>query len=275
MDLRAIAAQVTVDSAPTAATVEIDGKVVGTTPLILKTLPAGSSATLVFKKAGYHDAVAQLNVPGPGKETTLIRALVVSTQFAQVRFVSDPPGAQVIKDGQIEPGKITPCEMLVEAGKTAHFMLTIPHRIPVVLAPLTPRGAESLELSGKLVEGTTLHLRANVDVRFRVAGSPQCQDIPNPSDCVVAPGQHVIDAVVAQAPRITRTITVKQKDTEVRFELGYVETSGNRLVQIGNGASAKRVTFETGPRRVTVTGGDEGPHQATVMVRPGTTTVVN
>jgi hypothetical protein len=35
------------------------------------------------------------------------------------------------------------------------------------------------------------------------------------------------------------------------------------------------VTFEVGARRVTVTGGEEGAHQVTVVVRPGTTAVVN
>src|SRR5213078_3563834 len=95
LDLRAIAATVTVDSAPTGATVEIDGKPVGTTPLVLKSLPPGSSATLVFKKAGYHDATARLGVPGPGKESTLIQPLSVSEELARVRLLSEPSGAQV------------------------------------------------------------------------------------------------------------------------------------------------------------------------------------
>jgi hypothetical protein len=276
LELRALAATVAVDSAPTGATVEVDGKLAGTTPLVLKTLVPGSSATLTFKKPGFHDAVARLAVPGPGKETTLSQPLAVSEELARVRLVSDPPGAQVVQNGQLVPGMVTPCELLVEAGKTTHFMLTMPHKIPAMLAPLTPpRGADDIELSGKLVDGTTLHLRANVDARFRVAGAPHCQDVAAPFDCVVAPGQRVIDLIVAQAPRIMRTVAVKQKDVEVKFELGYVEASGGKLVQISQGAAARRATFETGTRRVMITGGEEGPHPATVIVRPGTTTIVN
>jgi hypothetical protein len=202
----------------------------------------------------------------------------VSEDLARVRLVSEPPGAQVVKDGQVVPGAITPCELLVEADKPAHFMLTMPHKIPAMFAPLkAPRGANNLELSGKLVDGTTLQLRANIDARFRVAGAPHCQDVASPFDCVVPPGQHVVEAVVAQAPRISHAITVKPKDVEikVKFELGFVEASGNKLVQIAPGTSARRAAFETGPRRVTVTGGEDGPHQATVVVRPGTTTYVN
>ncbi len=276
LELRALAATVAVDSTPTGAIVEVDGKPAGTTPIVLKTLVPGSSATLTFKKPGFHDAVARLAVPGPGKETALSQPLAVSEQLARVRLVSDPPGAQVVQNGQLVPGMVTPCELLVEAGKTTHFMLTMPHKIPAMLAPLTPpRGADDIVLSGKLVDGTTLHLRANVEARFRVAGAPHCQDVAAPFDCVVAPGQRVVDLIVAQAPRIARTVTVKQKELEVKFELGYVEASGGKLVQIGQGAAARRATFETGTRRVMVTGGEEGPHPATVVVRPGTTTIVN
>src|SRR4029079_5278901 len=130
---------------------------------------------------------------------------------------SDPPGAQVVLNGQLVAGVATPCEVLVEAGKIPRFMLTMPHRIPAMLAPTRrPRSAEDLELSGKLVEGTTLHLKTNVDGRFRVAGAPHCQDVAPPYDCIVAPGSHTIDLVVAQAPRLYRTITVKNKDVDVK-----------------------------------------------------------
>src|SRR4029453_17718888 len=161
-------------------------------------------------------------------------------------------GAQVIQNGQLVAGAITPCDVLVEAGKTTRFVLTMPHRIPAMLAPLTPqRGGDHIELNGKLPEGTALPLRANVDARFRVSGAPFCQDVAPPFDCVVAPGQHVVELITTQAPRISRTYTVKQKDLDVKFELGYVEAGAGKMVQIAPGSSAKRATFEVGARRVT------------------------
>jgi PEGA domain len=276
LELRALAATVVIDSTPTGASVEIEGKPVGTTPITLRSLPPGAPAQLTFKKAGYHDVVAKLLVPGPGKDTSLMQPLAVSEELARVKLVSDPPGAQVVQNGQLVAGAITPCELLVEAGKPTRFMLTMPHKIPALLAPFTPpRGADDIELNGKLLDGTTLHLRTNVDGRFRVAGAPHCQDLGAPSECVVTPGAHLVEIVVPQAPRIARNVLVKQKDLEVKFELGFVEASGNKLVQIGPGVAARRATFEIGTHRVTVTGGEDGPHQVNVTVRPGTTSAVN
>jgi hypothetical protein len=276
LELQAHAPTVEIDSVPTGATVEIDGKPAGTTPLTLKSLTAGAPATVSFKKAGYHDATSKLTVPGPGKETRLIQPLAVSEELARVKLVSDPPGAQVIQNGQLVAGAITPCEMLVEAGKPTRFVLTMPHKIPAILAPFAPpRGADDIELSGRLVDGVTLHLRANVDARFRVSGAPYCQDVAPPFECVVSSGQHLVELIVPQAPRITRTVTAKQKDFDVKFELGYVEAGAGKMVQLAPGQATRRATFEIGARRVTVTGGEDGPHQVSVVVRSGLTTVVN
>jgi hypothetical protein len=160
-------------------------------------------------------------VPGPGKETRLIQPLIVSEELARVKLVSEPPGAQIWQNGQLVAGAVTPCEILVEAGKPTRFMLAMPHKIPAALAPFTPpHDADGIELGGRLLDGVTLRVRANLEAKVRVAGAPYCEDLATPLDCVVPPGQHVVELVVAQAPRITRTVTVKQKDLDVRFELG-------------------------------------------------------
>jgi hypothetical protein len=275
-ELVALAPTVEIDTTPTGATIEIDGKAHGTTPLTIKSLAPGSIATLTFKKAGYDDASTKLTVPGPGKETQLVQPLAVARELARVRLVSDPPGAQVVQNGQLLAGYITPCDVLVEAGKTTRFVLTMPGKIAAILAPFAPpRGADDIELSGKLVDGTTLRLRSNLDVRFRVSGAPFCQDVPSPFDCVVAPGQHVIEVIAMQAPRITRTVNVKQRDLDIKIDLGFVEAGAGKLVQIAQGTATKRATFEVGTRRVTVTGGEDGARQVTVTVRAGAVSTVN
>jgi hypothetical protein len=275
IELQGLAPTVEIDTTPTGATVEIDGKPVGTTPLTLKSLAPGTPTTVTFKKSGYHDAASKFVVPGPGKETRLNQALAVSEELAKVKLVSDPPGAQIILNGHLVAGALTPHDLLVEAGKPVRFVMTMPKKIPAILPPFVPpRGAEDIELSGKLVDGVTLRLRANVDARFRVSGAPFCQDVAPPFDCVVSPGPHLVELITAQAPRITRNVTAK-KDADVKFDLGFVEAGAGKLVQFMPGSSAKRATFEIGTRRVTVTGGEDGPHQVTVVVRPGATSVVN
>jgi hypothetical protein len=276
VELRGLAPIVEIDSNPTGATIEIDGKTVGTTPLTVPTLPANTTATVTFKKAGFHDTIAKLAVPGPGKQTKLIQPLAVSEELARVKLVSDPPGAQVIQNGRKVLGAVTPCELLVEAGKPTRFMFTMAKKVPALLDPLTPpRGADDIELFGKLIDGVPVHLKSNLEARFRVLGAPTCDEAGTEAECVLPPGPHIVELVVPQAPRITRTITARQKDVDVHFELGFVEAAGGRLIQLGAGTAVRRATFESGTRRVTVTGGDEGPHQVTVTVRAGTTASVN
>ena len=277
LELRANAATVMIDSVPSGATVEIDGKAVGTTPLELKSLPPSVPAQVAFKKAGYHDATTKLAVPGPGKETRLVQPLTVSEELARVKLISEPPGAQVLQNGQLVPGVVTPCELLLEAGKVVRFTLTMPRKIPAILPPFTPsRGADGIELTGRLSDGVTLRVRSNLDARIRVGGAPYCQDVATPFDCVVAPGSHSVDLIPnAPAPRISRTFTVKQKDIEARFELGYVQAGAGKQVLLGNGVTVSRAVFEVGTRRVTVTGGEDGTHPTVVIVRPGGTAAAN
>jgi hypothetical protein len=267
---------VSLDSAPSGAAIEIDGKPTGTTPIVVKTLAPGVPVTITFKKSGYHDAVAKITAPGPGKETQVIQPLAVSDEFARVKLVSEPPGAQVVENGQLVAGSVTPCELLIEASKPVHFMLTMPNKVPAVIEPFTPgRGADGIVRSGKLVDGVTVKLHANLDAKVKITNAPHCQDVALPLDCVLAPGTYIVDLVAPQAARITRTITVKDKELDAKFDLGYVEAAGGRLVQIGPGSGVRRAMFEAGARRVTVLGGEDGPHQVTVVVKPGATVVAN
>src|SRR5207237_6360916 len=108
--------------------VELDGKATGTTPVTLTALAPGTHVAITFRKAGYQDATAKLDVPKPGKETRLILPLAVSNDLARVKLVSEPPGAQVIQNGQLLPGVTTPAEVLVEAGKLVRFTLAMPRK---------------------------------------------------------------------------------------------------------------------------------------------------
>jgi hypothetical protein len=77
-ELAPLPATVTIDSMPSGATIAIDRKAAGTTPVTLATLPPGTTVEITFAKSGYQDATTRLDVPRPGKELRLVQALAVS-----------------------------------------------------------------------------------------------------------------------------------------------------------------------------------------------------
>ena len=271
--LEALAATVTLDSTPPGAEVEGDGASLGTTPLTITKLAPGKSVALTFKKAGYQTATAKLDVPGPGKETRLIQPLAVSDELARVKLESEPPGAQVIQNGQLLAGVTTPAEVLVEAGKVVHFTLTLPHKVPAVIEPFTPaRGAENITKSGKLVDGSSLAITSNLDNgKVVVASAPQCSGA-TPVSCLVPPGTYTLD-YTAPGVHVVRKVPAGKADVEVKLEFGTVEAPAGKQLQIG-GAKLKKVTLEIGVHNVTVVD-DEGTHEVKVTVAPGKTVVAS
>jgi hypothetical protein len=225
LELETLAPTVELDSRPSGATVEIDGKPLGGTPLTLTTLAAGATVTIVFKRRGYRDATAQLRVPGSGEVAQLVQPLEVSDDFVRVRFVSKPPGAQIIELGEhaatAEGRTYTPAEMFVEADQVQRFMLTMPDHVPVVIAPFTlARGVQGVEKGGDLVEGVTLRVEAWSAGKVTIAGAPHCQAVAVPAECTLAPGTYGVDYVGADAAKAKHTVTLAGRAAVVRFELG-------------------------------------------------------
>jgi hypothetical protein len=254
--LVALAATVVLESAPTGAAVEIDGKPAGATPLTLTALRPGAAVQLVFKKAGYQDAAARLDVPRPGKEIRLIQPLAVSQELARVRLVSEPPGARVVQNGQLLPGVTTPTEVLVEASKPVRFLLTMPHRVPYVVETFTPtRGADDIVRGGKLSEGTSLRVTAGAEGKLSIGKAPHCRELALPAECVLLPGTYTIEVAVLQGLTITRTVKVGPKEVELTIELGHVDAGPRRMVMLPGGG-VRRAALEPGLRRITISDGE-------------------
>ena len=278
--LAALAATVSLDSSPSGAAIEIDGVSAGTTPLIVRTLVPGKTVTVVFKKAGYKDATASLEVPGPGKETKLIQPLPVSADLARIKVTSEPPGAQVVQNGMVLASVTTPAEVLVEAGKPVKFTLTMPNKVPAVIETFTPgRGADGVVKHGKLVDGTLLNVTSNLEGKANVGSAAHCANLELPAECMLAPGTYYIDVTVtpqnAVGGRVTRKVVVGSKAVNENVDFGYVEAPPNKVLQLGAGPGVRRALFEVGTRKVTVGGGDEPPKSVTVKVTAGATVVAN
>ena len=274
--LIALAPTVRLDSVPSGATIHIDGKDLGTTPMALTSLAPGAIVKVTFTKPGFHPAITSLDVPGPGKETRLVQPLAVSDELARVKLMSEPPGAQVTQNGQLVAGATTPTEILVEAGKPQRFVLTMPHKVPVTFESFTPgRGADDIVKSATLVDGHLINLIANVDAKVSVAGAAHCQAVAVPFDCVVGAGKYTIDLVGA-TPGIhaQRKLVVTDADVAVKFDFGTVAAPEGKKLQFPGGPPVARATLEAGPHTVTIVD-DEGSHVATVIVKPGATVVAN
>jgi hypothetical protein len=273
-ELHALAASVELDSQPTGATIEIDGKPAGTTPITLTALTPGTNVTVTFKKSGYQSSTSSLAVPGPGKAMRFVQPLSVSDDLARIKLVSEPPGAQVIQNGQMLAGVTTPAEVLVEAGKPVRFVLTMPNHVPLAIESFTPgRGAEGITKGGKLLEGVSLTIQTNLDnAKVTISGAPHCKDLPVPGECFVAPGTYIVDYTGPQGAKATHTVQVNAKPVTNKFEFGFVEAGqGKKLAPAPPGG---KLALEVGARTVTVAD-EAGTHTDTVKVKAGATVTAN
>ncbi|MCX5741525.1 MAG: PEGA domain-containing protein [Proteobacteria bacterium] len=269
--LDALVPTVRLDSLPTGATIEVDGKPVGTAPLVLSSLAPRAPIELTFRKPGYRDATTKLEVPGPGEDLRVVQPLLVSDELARIHLVSEPPGAQVVQNGQLVPGILTPAEVLVEAGKPVSFTLTMAHKVPVQLATFTPgHGETNLEQSATLVDGRALAITSSVEGKVSVAHAPLCQALTTPASCVVPPGTYSVELVVGPT-RFTHQIAVTA-DLAYAFELGYVTPPPGSHLQLADLSLSTRVLLEAGPRQVLIVD-DAAPRVVTVVVKPGATVV--
>ncbi len=272
-ELAARSSIVKIDSQPPGATVEIDGKDSGITPLTLSTLPPGTSVQIVLKKAGFGATTSTLDVPGPGKEVRVMQSLAMSEDLARVRIQSEPPGAQVYQNGQLLAGVQTPADVLVEAGKPQRFMVSLPKHVPAMIEPFTPaRGATGVTKTGRLVPGNTLRVESAPEGKVTVTIAPHCRELPTPAECIIAPGTYLVELTAVTA-KVSRTVRMGAEDRLEKFELGYVEAGDGKQLLYG-GQKVKKLAMEAGPRFVTVLD-ETGQHQANVRVTAGGTVVAN
>lgn len=268
-ELQAQTAAVFLDTQPSGATIEVDGKALGTTPMSITTLPPGTPVQYTIKKMGYRTATGTIDVPGPGQKLRMVVPLVISDDLARVKLVSEPLGAKVIQNGQVLAGVQTPAEVIVEAGKTQRFRLELPGHVPALIDPFTPpRGSVGIVKTAKLVPGTLLRVESTVQGKLSIASAPHCLDLVPPAECTVAPGTYTID-FAAPGAKASHKVKVGSKPVTERFEFGHVEAADGKQIMLG-GKAMKKALFEVGPRTVTVAD-DAGTHSVQVRVKANAT----
>jgi hypothetical protein len=152
LELQSVAT-VVLDTQPSDATVSIDGKRIGSTPIEIPWLSPGTHVEATFVRTGYASTTLRIEVPARGQVRRVMQALAPSDRVARIRFVSNPTGAAIVRDGELSRTNrtYTPAEIIVEAEQPQRFTLVMPNYQPLVIEPFTPARGSDVEKVGNLV----------------------------------------------------------------------------------------------------------------------------
>ncbi|MBI4509215.1 MAG: PEGA domain-containing protein [Deltaproteobacteria bacterium] len=252
------AAVVTFESEPTGATVLAGDNELGTTPVTIDQLPARTEQPITLRRAGYSQVTRNVRIPAPGQEASVFTTLTVSPDFGSIRLESDPPGAQVLQNGELIAGLTTPTkDHLLQAGKTYAFTFKLAGYMPETRNVRLDAGARAVPVRAQLKPGAALSVEVNIPgARVTVNGIAACRDRPAPLvDCPVPSGTYRV-RVSSPRPFVSETFDVKVAVADVtkRVQLGLVETASQDLVLKLPGApeGTRRAAFSEGTAKVTV-----------------------
>jgi hypothetical protein len=261
--LEPMAATLVVNTTPPGATVYVGGKDVGTTPLPLTTLEPGSTHAVRVSKAGYVDQEQTVTVPDPGARTEVRLFLGHSPELTSIRIETDPPGAEVLQNGELLAGLRTPVsDHMLQVGRSYSLTVRAPGYMPETVSFSARQGATD-PISIKLKRGGTYVVQHNVpDARVSVGGVPSCQGrAGSVVDCPLANGKYKVK-LSSQRPFIAETwsVVMNGADVKQRVEFGFVETATPELTLKIPGAPAdtKRAGFPDGEHRVTLVNAKSG-----------------
>lgn len=282
LTLRPRASLLVFDTDPPGATVEIDGKVRGLTPLTVGDLAAGTEHEVVIRKVGYTDVRRQVRVPPPGREASVFASMVIAANFGSIDIESEPPGAQILQNGELLAGLVTPVKAhLVEAGKPYTFTLKLEGYMPEKKTVTVQAGARGTPVKAQLRPGGSLTVEVNVpEARVSVGGGPPvCQNVAAPlRDCPLPNGRYTV-MIRAARPFVSEQFPVEIRNKHVtrRVELGWVETDSEDLALALPGApkGTRRAALPEGSQKVTVVNAKTGESsQKTIRIVAGRTATV-
>ncbi len=271
-----------IKSQPSGATVLGGDVELGTTPLTLTNLPAGTSPELTLRKLGYSDLTEKVEVPRPGGSREVLLALSMSPDFGSVRIESDPPGAQVLQNGELLAGLSTPvAEHIVQADREYRFTLKLAGRQPRTVAVLVRPGTRAQLVRAELPKGGAITIETNVpEAKITIDGVPACvSSEARLADCPLPDGKYRV-RVAAKRPFTSETldVTVAGDDVSRKLDFGFVETpSSEWTLQIpGAPSGTRRAAFTDGTRTVKLVNSKTGSTVAkSVRVVAGRTITVD
>jgi serine/threonine protein kinase len=220
-----IPAQLTVDSTPQGAQVQIDGKSDTTwiTPLTLTNIQPGQHAVIV-SKAGYSGDSRTISVASGNRATAVVH---LAKLMATLVVKSDPPGANIYVDGRNMVIK-TPGQVSVDKGQhvvlvrmsgyidetmNAQFALGQTFNFSPTLRPLG--NTDNLKTVGKMSKlfgGRGQAGEAILSIRTQpkgaqIAVNQHLIEKPSPADVLLDPGNYVIDITMSGYAPVHKVIT--------------------------------------------------------------------
>jgi hypothetical protein len=252
VELEAVNPVVHIASTPNGASVEINGEMVGKTPLALARFSPNANVSAILRLDGYDDQPYSFDTPGPGKDKDITIPLSVATDFATISVTSTPPGAEIYLNGQLLAGKKTPSEpFLVKAGVEHSITLKKADFVPARLTAKPARGENNYRLDGVLAPGLALTVTSNLDGKASISSTPECRNVAVPTTCQVKAGDYEVEFSVGSGASVKKKVKVVSATT-IAFRVGIVEASTGTSLMLSSGAQAKRVLLEEGRQTVTL-----------------------
>lgn len=209
--LESLMGTITVRSSPPGATVAVDGKEVGKTPLSFKA-KAGPHRVVVTL-FGFDPYVADVRVR-PGKEVFV--DAILKRQYGRLRVETTPPGATIIVDGK-EVGK-SPLVLEKVAVGEHKVMAKLAGYYPAVTSVLVEKGVEKVAKINlrKVVGGLYVETTPEGAIVY-IDGTPKGK---TPLGLVLVPGKYRIRIEKQGYRTVEREVEVPREGTaEVRVEL--------------------------------------------------------
>jgi PEGA domain len=261
--LRPLAATLVLITTPPGASILVDGKEAGPSPLTLADLKPGSEHTVRVEKNGYNDLEQKVTVPEPGTRAEVQLALTHTPELSTIRIDSDPPGAELLQNGELLAGVKTPvADYMLQVGRNYTFTLRAAGYAPATVSVIGESGTTA-PIAVKLKRGGMLVVDTGVpEARTSVLGVDGCQNRPGPvAECGLENGRYKV-RVNSTRPYIAELFNVEVKGATVRHrvDLGFVETSSPDLTLKIPGApvDTRRAAFTDGEHRVTLVNAKSG-----------------
>ena len=223
-----IPGQMSIDSTPQGAQVQIDGKADSAwiTPFTLSGLSPGQH-TVTVSKAGYSPDTRAVEVIAGSKSFVVTH---LNQLMATLSVNSTPPGASVYIDGR-DSGKLTPAQLSVDRGQhtvlvrksgfldetiTAQFVLAQTVSFSPTLRPLgNVDDIRTVNRLKKLFGGREAQGMGTISVRTQpkgaqVAINQHVMDKLSPIDLMLDPGNYIVDVTLTGYIPIHKEITVEK-----------------------------------------------------------------